>query len=391
MRKLIALAAAVVSLCIPLGVQAGAPPTISLASTPAQVDQSVLTSATNGPVVATGTLLNASGRPIAGRVAVTAWVNDSVNRNLKVGDSVAAPTVGWANAGNDGLFTLRVDPSKVGADYLRPDGTVNLIAYGWTNKSQGNWAFTASVATPIGSASSGAATSNGSAASPVQFQLRAGNRLMTSQDVQAKASGAAIPAAIPPCQWILWSTYTSWARIGQTTPWGADLGWMHVGSTTETTTGVAFSTGGTIGTWKASGTSTFSSGVGIDFDHNTAYRAYEEQLNMGKWRYCGANSSSYLTQARYATGGFNYFGIPWANYSNCTIVPGGSTWSRSQSNGNHFKTSVGLDTSAYIGIDLSVDQNYDATHVLYYFISANEQICGDNAAPGIASNITTKP
>src|SRR6266508_2254430 len=107
-----------------------------LPDAPAVVDASVLGRTTAGPIVASGRLLDAGGRPSPGTVALVAWPNDASNRAAGVGATVLTPTVGWAAAGSDGSFSLRLDPTLVTADYVNADGRVNLEAIGWASNHQ---------------------------------------------------------------------------------------------------------------------------------------------------------------------------------------------------------------------------------------------------------------
>lgn len=91
--------------------------------------------------MATGQLTNSNGQPVEGTVAVMVWPNETFNRTPRVGSAVLAPTVGWAAAGADGSFALRVDSSQIGAHHVGQDGVVNLEAIGWTSTSGNNFSL----------------------------------------------------------------------------------------------------------------------------------------------------------------------------------------------------------------------------------------------------------
>jgi len=367
-------------LALPVLTAAASPQQPARAEVPVGIDASVLQAPTNGPVVATGKLTDSQGRGVTGTVAVLAWPNEAFNRTLHVGDRVTTPTVGWAPAGTDGSFSIRVDPTRVGVDYLRPDGTVNLDAVGWTQTSQGGLAFPAQVRAP--SVARGVQTSP--ARSAARLVIKTEQRLRAN----AKLGTGAAPAKPDfNCYWILNSTYDTMSIIGQTTPYGPDLGWMMSQSSQTMTVGVAASQSGTYGSWSTYGTSSTSSGVSFTWATDTNYRNYQVQLRYGKYKY-SCPGGPYREWAIYPTGGYATSPISYAYYSNCYPVSAG-VWARSASNGYHFNASGGVLIGGLLGINLSIDSNYDSSHILYYQLMNNGTVCGDNNVPAYASRVTT--
>lgn len=343
---------------------------------------------TNGPVVAVGTLVDADGLPAAGTVAVTAWPDETFNRTLGIGSQVVTPTVGWARAGSDGSFTLRVDPRLLGADYVSPDGVVNLVAIGWTQTSQGSWAFPATVGFTMASFTSSTSSSPTAAA---RFTITAKDRRTSAGDLtssSATLTGNVVPLAS--CSWLLQSSYDAMTVIGQTWPYGLDTGWMSSDTSHSMTVGVAASTSGTYGSWSANGTSITSSGVTFTWAESTAYRNYQVQLRYGKYRLAcgGLLMNSYSEMVQYPTGGFTTASISGSSLSQCVPVSMG-VWQRVQSNGNHFTLAGGVLIAPLLGINLSVDTDYATSHILYYRLTADGKVCGDNNVPSLASNVNT--
>ena len=387
-RKLVTFGVLAAGLCLQFGTVAAAPagPAIDPSTAPAGIDSSVLRAPTNGSIVATGRLVDAHGRPSAGFVAAIAWPNEDANRRINVGDSIVTPTVGWARAAADGAFSLRVDPSLVGADYLTPDGSVNLTAVGWNTRNQGQWSFPAH----LGSSTSTALAASAADARP-EIAIAATQPLSQKSSPQGTqtADGANAAAGVV-CLWVLVSSFNVWALIGQTTPYGPDYGWMKSVSNQSMTVGVGFSSSGDVkGAYSASGSTTTSSGVTFTWPESIYYRQYFVQLVYGKYRwYCGIGTNSYMTQARYPTGGYTYGGIARTAYTHCAPVSAG-VWERSSSSGNHFSTSAGVQIASIIGINLSLDTNYDTSHILSYRLAGDGKVCGDNNVPAFASNVTT--
>ncbi len=383
MKRLV-LIAGVVALAFSLAVPSLASATGS--GVPRGIDVNVLRTPIIGPVVATGRLVNAAGRGTAGMVAAVALPNAAYNRTLAIGDTVPTPTVGWAQTRPDGSFSLQVDPARIGADYLTADGTVSLIATGWTQSTQGVWAFPAKLGARQGSTST--LQTAAVASSPAQIVIRAKDAL-TAEPHSARTGAA--PATV--CGWILWSTFKTWSIIGKTEPWGADTGWLDFSASQGMTLGFGYSYGGAYGSWSQSGTTYTTDGYGANWSPSTYYRNYQAQLVYGKFRYCGAATNQYDTWSMYGTGGFGnaYISYQYYPYGNCAPVPAGITWYRNSSSGNHFSMSGGVLTAGVLGINLSLDTNYDSSRVMYYYISTNEEVCGDNATPSSASNVNTYP
>lgn len=360
------LVGALVAVCLAPGASPVSARTIAI---PDGVDPSALSQPTVGPQVATGTLFDAGGRPAPGYIAVLAWPNEDYSRTLRVGDVVNTPTIGWTKSGLDGSFALRMDGSRLGADFIRPDGTVNMTAVGWTASSQGTWSFTTR-APALGLA--GMRSSAGPAVR--SFNIRADQPLLKSAGILNIT-----------CGWILVSTSLVWATIGQTFPWGNDTGTMTSSSNQSMAVGVGYSSNGTL--WSQNGTSTTTSGVSFTWSPSIWWRNYQVQLKYGKYRYCGAATNTYEDMAMYGTGGFqsqNLYNLPSFPY--CVTVNAG-TWTRSS--GNSWSSSVAVQTGGYIGINLSLTSGYDTSHEMIYVLMASGKVCGDNDYPSRSNNVET--
>ena len=111
-------------------------------------------------------------------------------------------------------------------------------------------------------------------------------------------------------------------------------------------------------------------------------------MKYGKYRLrCGGiYSNDYKEMVRYPTGGLDDVAAGNVTYSICSPAPKG-VWSRDSGTGNHFRTSVGVKIASLLGINLSLDANYSASHTLSYRLTAAGKVCGDNAQPGLATNV----
>jgi hypothetical protein len=352
---------------------------------PAAVDASILSRTIDGPTVATGRLLDASGRPSAGTVALIAWPNEEWNRSVQAGDTIPTPTVGWGDALGDGSFSLTVDPALVPSDYVNADGRVNLEAIGWIGDRQGSWSFAAEIAT--------ADTGTPLAAQP-EITVRA-TMPLTATETAATTSRQATnvaPRVGEICSYRLLSTSDRWVVIGESWPYGSDRGWMKSSSSHSVTVGVAVSSTGAYGGWTASGSSTSSSGVTFEWAESTAYRDFRVGERFGKYRlWCSSSGWRNDYKERYvlSTGGYTNasLGSP-PSYTNCTTVAAG-LWQRDSSLGSHTVFTTGVKISSLIGIDLSVDTNYASTRILKYRLVSQGKVCGSNTVPSLAGKVKT--
>jgi hypothetical protein len=159
-------------------------------------------------------------------------------------------------------------------------------------------------------------------------------------------------------------------------------------STESTSLGAAYSyNGGGYGTWSQSGSFSSSVGTSKTWNADTNYKSYQRQMRYGRFQYC--YSSTWGEWALYGTGGYGSTSIGYEYYSNCYPLDPGY-WSRTSSSGNHYTDSVGVNIVGLLGINLSVDTNYDNSHTLTYYTGSYEHICGDNNVPAYSSNVNTK-
>ena len=355
---------------------------------PPGVSRAALDTVITGPIVAKGTFRNSANQPARGTVALVVWPGEEASAKIAVGEAVETPTVGWATTSDDGTFQVRVDPKLVPNAYVRSDGMANFEAIAWDSSGWGSTSF--------------AATTDGSSLTEMRAQkvvpaASADLVVSASRALKPSSSGAAAATGVEPlvttCHWLLRSTFNVWTVIGNSWPYGSDKGWMETTSSHSVTVGTAVSATGTNGSWSVSGTSSATTGVTFEWNESVAYRALEVEHQYGRFQwYCAPGGAENKWQSREitGTGGFTTVGIsPFPNWTNCASVSAGLL-QRTQSSGNHFSSSAGVKSAAGLGINLSVDTNYDSSHILKYRLVAAGKTCGNNALPAIASQVQTK-
>jgi hypothetical protein len=385
MKSKLVLIAALTLLAVPISSAAAARQPIDPRTVPLGIDRTVLGPPTDGPIAATGRLVDARGRNAHGHIALLAWPNQRVNRTLGKGASFSTPTVGWADTGEDGSFEVRLDRTRLGKNYVGRNGTVNLLAIGWTDRAEGSWSFSANV-------DDATARSTGRRRVPASFTLAAKDALTSRKalsDRGVRLDGGASPQFSVPCYWVVLATHDVMVVVGEGWPYGADRSYMKSSSSHSETLGVAVSSSGTFGSWSPNGTTVSSAGVTFTWAESTAFRDYRDQHRYATMRQrCGSTYvGNYYEKEQYPTGGYGNGAIyPYPYWSYCAPVPIG-LWERSSSNGNHYHQSIGVKLAPIIGINLSSDSNYDSSHILYLRLTANGMVCGNDAVPSLASKV----
>jgi hypothetical protein len=384
MKSNLVLFAAAVLLAMPVSSVAAGNQTIDPRSVPLAVDPTVLGLSIEGPVVASGRLVDGDDRPARGRVALLAWPNEDVNRSLNSGATFTTPTVGWAKTKADGSFGVRLDIARVSDEYRGRDRMINLLAVGWTNRAEGTYSFGVRL---------DPANAPSSPREIPKVTLTADQPLSSRDALSTRgiriAEPFSIDAGVPICGWVVLATHDVMVVVGEGWPYGADRSYMKSVSSHTETLGVAVSSSGMIGSWSQSGTTVASSGVTFTWAESTEFRDYRDQHRYARVRQrcSGQWIGSYYEKEQFPTGGFgNALIYPYPRWTNCAPVPTG-LWERSASSGNHYHLSVGVKIGGVIGIDLSSDSNYDASHILYLRLTANGKVCGNDAVPSLASKV----
>lgn len=366
---LAALGAAAIAAPFMVGPTEAAPPG---GAAPLGVDPAVAGHPTTGPVALAGHVVDASGRPVAGEVAVLAWPSEATQHRFHDGDTIPVPTVGYARASKDGSFAVRLARGDIPAAFVSETGQVNLELVGWAGLQQATW-ITSVAATPSG----GWRVLDTRHEAPTL-------RLATASNI---ASDSIQPALGGGCAWILQSSYYNWTNIGAGYPYGSHSSWMTVGSSHTQTLGVAASSSGKYGSWSANGSMTTSDGVSFTWASSIAYRLYDVQVVYGAYQYRCTNGLNYgwQYQPRYPSGGYQTVSTSYPSWGGTCVPVSAGDWTRNQSSGSDFYMAGGVSAAGTIGINLSADSAYASDHSLTYHLTANGHVCGNNNVPSLSS------
>jgi hypothetical protein len=341
---------------------------------PGQVALGVMRAQSRGPIVVTGILRDQSGQPSAGRVALNVLPSQAENRKLRNGDALKTRTVGWAHVGADGNFSLRADPRRYDSRNVSAHGGISWEVVGWTGDRQG----TTYVAGSVGDVS----RVDVAATQPL---------LVASGSAPAADVRDPLGSAVTTCVWIQQSTFDVWVVIGQTWPYGSDTGWMKSSTSHSFTVGAATSASGTLGSWSANGTTSTESGITFTWAESVAYREYREEHRYGKFRLAcaGRYTSDWASHELYGTGGYTTVSSANPGFTTHQVLVSAGVWERTRSDGSHFALSGGVKAAGVLGIDLSVDTNYNSTRTLSYRLVAAGKIFGDTNVPALAARVRT--
>jgi hypothetical protein len=373
---------------------AGLPSQVAASTAPTFVPKGLQTavfhSPTSGPTVASGTLRDRAGAALPGWVALLAWPTEKVTRTVGIGQSVAIPTVGWARAGSDGRFSVRIDPKLIPDGYLSDQGQVDLDVLGWTATALGVRSFSAQ----LGTANRAQAAEMNSIAKPASLDVSARGAIRETSPVNAStaasAGGDSGAGPLAYCDGTRVGTYSVWTRVADTWPYFSNsYGWVEIEASHSETVGIGVTVGGT---WSESGTHTTSSGFSWTPPGTTYYREWDIEMDYGKWYYSCTWEYKFYPDG--PGGGTISYSIPYQNKWNgayCSHVDPG-VWKRELSDYNHFSLSGGVKSSSVIGINLSINTDYSTTSGVkkktVYQLTQWSYLCGSNAKPAWASRIT---
>ncbi len=353
-------------------------------------------SGTEVPLVK-GRVLTAAGTP-AGRtrISMLAWPADDRLGRLAVGESFGRAVLAGAVTDAGGRYSLTTDSLDRLASVADGNGVVNVDVI--AERADGTRAV---ASTPL----SEGTTRN----------LRA-RRL--SSDSPGKPESSAV--LMPDLRLQRWAgargtaaANSSGARQSLATSCGttyiADLG-LHdalIGAHYDTTSsvrhdweftagasatlGVGVSSTGGYGSWRASGSTTNSSSVTINFPEATSNRHDYTKYSWGKYRtrcYEGGNliSTTYQAKVRTLAGGASTWSPPSApSAGHCVYYPKSAVFSKTSTKQSTHST--GADVSSALGIDLSVQSGYTTSSKVTYRFDQGRQLCGTKDYPG--ANLTS--
>ncbi len=368
-------------------------PAAASAARPAAVDWPTTvrdTADLSGPVIASGSVRDAQGRPASGQAVLLAFPPQDVLSGLKVGDSVDVVPVGKARVGADGSFALRWDPLIPIDRFTSSYGTVDLEVLVDGPAGASVVAFSREVI-PDGSIGAAAHdTGDGRAADEVALTLDPGlGSSKRSRDARETATLAAAPiyctntlkALYPPVWHLVAELYTgSHATVDFTYAVG-----------TQSTLGVGLSVSGSAGSFSQSGKITVGSTGSINFAEvpQNQRRVEETQWRYGKWDVSCPTAPHFEARPHSWIGGSTYYNAastPSAPY--CTPYLIGDRPSVDQHQA--IEWSNGVRISGIIGVDLSSTTGFTSKAAQKWTFRANGKLCGTNAYPFQARTIVAK-
>ncbi|WP_277212324.1 hypothetical protein [Isoptericola croceus] len=347
------------------------------------------------------------------QVILDAWPSQEYESKLEVGDELTSFRIVPEVSSSDGTtISVHIPADSLPADAINSEGLVHFDVTVLDSGGKSDWVGTTSLSVqeldlhgqsawadplyipehPDGPTTLSASRPQVASAvlTSVASNSKLNNVLSTSSDTDT-----AVPLSVcPPSKKTLKQSSRRWATVGTTYPLkGSDSGTkarMQYSKTAthKTTFGIAASNGG----WSSSGTKTVSGSWGHDWNYSKQYRAYRVEVMYGKyynsgWA-CGAGRSTW--EPRYETGGVTHVNLssrPSPTYKNCSIVSAG-TWTRGLSDGHSYKHSTGVKFKSVIGVDLSVEGQFNSAKTYQYSIVGNKQkLCGKQTYPSKAGNI----
>ena len=340
----------------------------------------------NGPILASGLLVDTKGQPASGHVSVVAWPRPEVMARLEVGDAVKTAQVAKATVGPDGSFALRLDPAVPLAEFMLPDGTVNFDLWGETAGGSALFSFPRrleSGSQPAWGDPQAVRSPELAAAKVLEVTLRT----QAASTVAQESAPAPLPASDKACVNTVVAIYNQ--RIGV-------VGEVYAGpnSTADfqyvngssSNLGVGFSATGLSGTFSASGTAAMSSTGTIDYPTQAANRITVFQTTFGYHKIhrqvsgkAGCVDQGYVVRPYQWQGGASTYttaAAPTVTMTNCSAIRAGVTITKDTARAITF--SNGLEISGVIGIDLSTQTGFNtSTRIRHMFFSAG-LLCGTN-------------
>jgi hypothetical protein len=198
----------------------------------------------SGPTFASGQLVDSAGRSRQGLVLAVAWPTFATLAALSDGDEVKTLAIAQDKAGNDGHFTLRVDPAIQLSEYTEEDGTLNLDIY--AQGAEGRSVLATSRRLAAGGGQVGWADPRAPEATPADIALVLGRAGAAVSD----GPSTTVPAEdkVFPCPDYVKATYDQrWTAIGETYPGPSATAQFKYVNTATSSLGVGFSASGTYG------------------------------------------------------------------------------------------------------------------------------------------------
>ncbi|GEB15906.1 hypothetical protein [Pimelobacter simplex] len=217
-------------------------------------------------------------------------------------------------------------------------------------------------------------------------RLSAFGRVATNAPAtRAGRTAASDPQPPPGCSYRKLSTRVRSATIGTTYPVGGDTATMLVSSSTGASYGVAFSMTDRKGKWgafKAGQSKHTQSSWGFKWTPSAKSRSYRKGVEYGLFettcaRGCVKCQRQWIPIGETGGTGANTKGVNRPTWTKCAPVVKGQWW-RDRSDGRAYDYNAGVKFAEVIGIDLSVNRQYNRSQKLVYHLKKARRMCGSD-------------
>lgn len=323
-------------------------------------------------IVATGRALQTDGTPVPAGTVVTlkAWPSNERLARLSEGDKVPLVAVGRAKTDADGRWALRYDALDAVKKAASPNGLVNLEV---VSESRGRISTFSFVGT--------APTSRTNIVADTPHVT-----LTPFVSSRSASSPAAKPRAVCTTHYVR-SLGLANVRVGEFYTTSGAEGRFTYSEGATSTLGVAASSSGKKGSFRASGSASYSGGIEQGFKwiksgRYFAYSKFKYGLYLSQcWSQGFLVSTQYSARPNgYASGATHTTPVSIPSATKCLIHDAGTTFTGKWGKAHSF--TGGVQTAAILGIDLNVSTGFSSDAASYYKFTKTRKLCGSNDYEG---------
>ncbi|WP_159537505.1 hypothetical protein [Aeromicrobium sp. 9AM] len=369
--------------------------------------------ATPTEALVSGTVVGAAGSPAAG-AKVAVFAEAQASNNLKQGATATMPLVGSATADNNGRYTIAVPASFDTATLADPAGIVTFTAVAQDGSRVQTTDFQRQLDTSAGparlvavdaaksysaDAARAAAADGAVTGSPatVSFNLGSSSAQTVQKSASSNADGRDVTQMSTSIS-VVKDYGSRWAYVGQ---WASTTAYVKAKfsytKSASSSLGVAVSSTGKKGTFKASGTRSRSSSSTINFGTRTGKKSvkYRTLFHYQKRQYvtCTAGwtcSDVFKIEPVGWRGGTSTLNRTLPSAKKCTPYEKGSGLSKTSSKA--YKFSGGVSNSGMTVVELSAQSGYSSKVSQSVTFTKDGKLCGRSAYPtGSPQVLIAKP
>lgn len=340
----------------------------------------------DGPVIAEGVLSSTDDTaPEDSLVILYAWPSGEDLSRVEVGETVKTVPLAYARTDADGAFELKlsdVDEALVD-QYRNADGDIDFEVMGVDSERVYTDHFTADNPETAPAAKVAVSKSRVSQPKPHRLNVRVVPGLKPRFDTSLMGRDR-IPVN-KVCETTkvanLGNVWTS-VGYGYVSGSGATMKFSYK-SGASSTLGVGVSVSGGAGSYRMSGTSTFSSTAEVGYPETAGYKEWRTQFRYGKYKrnVCPYVKEVYVAKVDGYAGGATIKSLsshPAANY--CVTQQAGTTFNKSTT--ASYSSTNGVSIKGILGVDLSAKTGYSSTAKLTFTFSKTKRLCGTHDNPG---------